>query len=73
MRRLPFIRNSRPDVYKIANSQTKDKNVNLCKADVSPKKAQMLARHSDINLTMNVYTHVDQDEQAAAIGKLRGV
>jgi integrase len=46
---------------------------NLCKADASPKTAQALARHSDISLTMNVCTHVDQDEQAAAIGKLPGV
>ena len=46
---------------------------NLCKANVSPKTAQTLARHSDINLTMNVYTHVDQEEQAAAINKLPGV
>jgi integrase/recombinase XerD len=46
---------------------------NLCKANVSPKTAQSLARHSDISLTMNVYTHVDQEEQAAAIGKLPGV
>jgi integrase/recombinase XerD len=43
---------------------------NLCKANVSPKTAQALARHSDISLTMNVYTHVDQEEQAAAINKL---
>jgi integrase/recombinase XerD len=46
---------------------------NLCKANVSPKTAQALARHSDISLTMNVYTHVDQEEQAAAIGRLPGV
>ena len=45
----------------------------LAKADVSPKTAQMLARHSDISLTMNVYSHVDQEEQAAAIGRLPGV
>ena len=44
---------------------------NLCKADVSPKTAQMLARHSDIRLTMEVYTHVDQNEQIDAIRKLR--
>jgi hypothetical protein len=30
-----------------------------------------LARHSDIRLTMNVYTHIDQEEQAAAIGMLK--
>jgi integrase/recombinase XerD len=45
----------------------------LAKADVSPKTAQMLARHSDIRLTMDVYTHVDRGEQAEAIGKLKGV
>jgi len=45
----------------------------LAKADVSPKTAQMLARHSDIRLTMDIYTHVDRDEQAEAIGKLKGV
>jgi hypothetical protein len=40
---------------------------NLCKAAVSPKTAQTLARHSDIRLTMDVYTHVDREEQVAAI------
>jgi len=43
---------------------------NLAKADVSPKSAQTMARHSDINLTMNVYSHVQMDEQADAIRKL---
>ena len=43
---------------------------NLCRANVSPRTAQALARHSDISLTMNVYTHVGQEEQAEAIGKL---
>ena len=28
--------------------------MNLCKADVLPKTAQMLARHCDISLTMNI-------------------
>ncbi len=46
---------------------------NLCWANVSPKTAQALACHSDIRLTMNVYTHIDQQEQAAAIGMLKGV
>ncbi len=46
---------------------------NLCKADISPKTAQTLARHSDIRLTMNVYTHVDEKEQAAAIERLPGL
>ncbi len=47
--------------------------MNLCRANVSPKTAQALARHSDIRLTMNVYTHIDQQEQVAAIGMLAGV
>ncbi|MCA9231910.1 MAG: tyrosine-type recombinase/integrase [Planctomycetales bacterium] len=40
---------------------------NLAKSGVSPKVAQTMARHSDINLTMNVYSHVKMEEQAAAI------
>jgi len=43
---------------------------NLAKSGVSPKVAQTMARHSDINLTMNVYSHVNMDEQAAAISEL---
>ncbi len=44
---------------------------NLCRADVLPKTAQTLARHSDIRLTMEVYTHVDRGEQVDAIRKLK--
>jgi len=40
---------------------------NLARANVSPKTAQSLARHSDIRLTMDIYTHVEQEEQATAI------
>ena len=43
---------------------------NLAKSGVSPKVAQTMARHSDINLTMNVYSHVKMDEQTAAISVL---
>jgi len=32
--------------------------------------AQLLARHSDINLTMNTYTHVEVRDQAMAVGSL---
>ncbi|MBN2292321.1 MAG: tyrosine-type recombinase/integrase [Pirellulales bacterium] len=46
---------------------------NLCKADISPKTAQTLARHSDIRLTMNIYSHVDLEDQSAAIAKLPGI
>ena len=43
---------------------------NLCRANIPPKTAQTLARHSDIRLTMDVYTHVDRAEQVAAIRSL---
>ena len=43
---------------------------NLCKSGVSPKLAQTLARHSDIRLTFDVYTHVDQIEQSVAVSTL---
>src|SRR5690606_37258250 len=43
---------------------------NLGRAGVSPKIAQTLARHSDIRLTMNVYTHTDIAEKQAAVGSL---
>jgi len=46
---------------------------NLCRAKVSPKAAQTLARHSDIRLTMDVYSHVDQKEQVDAIRSLPGL
>ena len=43
---------------------------NLSRAGVSPKMAQSLARHSDINLTMNVYTMLNVSDQVAAIESL---
>jgi integrase/recombinase XerD len=46
---------------------------NLERAGVSPKVAQTLARHSDIRLTLGVYTHVGIEDQSAAIGALRGM
>lgn len=42
----------------------------LGKARVHPKLAQALARHSTINLTMNVYAHVALDEKAEAVASL---
>jgi hypothetical protein len=39
----------------------------LLKSGVSPKMAQSLARHSDINLTMKVYTDVVLEDQAIAV------
>ena len=46
---------------------------NLARAGVSPKTAQTLARHSDIRLTMNVYTHTDLAEKAEAVSRLPGL
>ncbi|OAI41077.1 hypothetical protein AYO40_03870 [Planctomycetaceae bacterium SCGC AG-212-D15] len=37
---------------------------------MQPKVAQILARHSDIRLTMQVYTHVELHDQQAAIAAL---
>jgi integrase len=42
----------------------------LVRSGVLPKVAQTLARHSDINLTLGRYTHVQQSELSAAVGQL---
>jgi len=44
----------------------------LARAGVSPKMAQTLARHSDIRLTLGVYTHVELPDRSAAIESLPG-
>jgi integrase len=44
----------------------------LERSGISPKMAQTLARHSDIRLTLGIYTHVGMHDQAAAIGALPG-
>jgi site-specific recombinase XerD len=46
---------------------------NLSRAGVPPKTTQMLARHSDINLTMNVYTALGVLDQAAAVEALPAI
>lgn len=43
---------------------------NLAKGNVHPAKAQRLARHSDINLTMNVYTQLNIDDLREAVNVL---
>jgi len=43
---------------------------NLERAGISPKMAQTLARHSEIRLTLGVYTHVGVKECHLAIGNL---
>ena len=37
-----------------------------------PKLAQVLARHSTINLTMNVYTHTNLSEKSRAVAAISG-
>jgi integrase len=46
---------------------------NLSRANIAPKTAQLLARHSNMKLTMQIYTHVAPVEQAAAIRALPGL
>ncbi len=43
---------------------------NLERAGLSPKMAQTLARHSDVRLTLNTYTHIGLHDQTAAIASL---
>ena len=42
----------------------------LAANDVHPKTAQKLMRHSDVNLTMNIYTHIQESEIQAAVNDL---
>ncbi len=43
---------------------------NLSKAGIGPKMAQSLARHSNVDLTMNTYTHLEMADRATAISGL---
>ena len=42
----------------------------LAKSGVHPKVAQSIMRHSDINLTMSLYTHTLRGQESEAVGKL---
>jgi site-specific recombinase XerD len=46
---------------------------NLARAGVHPRNAQALARHSTIDLTMNVYTHVEMSDLAGDVENLPAV
>ena len=46
---------------------------NMMKSGINPKTAQSLARHSTIDLTMNVYTKLTITDQATAIASLPGM
>ena len=43
---------------------------NLARSGAHPRVAQALARHSDVKLTMDVYTHVDLEDQVRAVEAL---
>ncbi|MFM9067562.1 MAG: hypothetical protein ACKOUR_09570 [Planctomycetota bacterium] len=47
--------------------------MSLERAGVRPKVAQMLARHSDIRLTLGIYAHAELTDQTAAINRLPGM
>lgn len=42
----------------------------LCRLGIHPKKIQQLARHGNINLTMQVYTHVSKSELMESVAVL---
>ena len=46
---------------------------NMVKSGISPKAAQSLARHSTIDLTMNVYTSLTVHDQASALASLPAI
>jgi integrase len=46
---------------------------NLARGNVHPKTAQMLARHSSIELTMGYYTHMGREQLDAALDVLPDV
>jgi len=46
---------------------------NLARSGVMPKVAQALARHSDINLTLGVYTDLEMDELHEAVSRLDAI
>lgn len=43
---------------------------NLARSGVHPKTAQALARHSTVELTLGLYSHVSLDDEAEAVAKL---
>ena len=45
----------------------------LARNRVSPATAQKLMRHSDIRLTMNIYTHLDLADTASAVAALPAI
>lgn len=44
---------------------------NMAKSGMNPKTLQYLMGHSDISVTLNVYTHVNFDDAKAEIARLK--
>lgn len=44
---------------------------NMAKSGINPKTLQYLMGHSDISVTLNVYTHVNFDDAKAEIARLK--
>lgn len=66
--------------YKDANDRYADFHAlrhtfisNLARAGVHPRNAQALARHSTIDLTMNVYTHIAMEDLVSDIEAMPSV
>ena len=45
----------------------------LFEADVPPKTVQVLMGHSDISITLDIYTHVMEDTKLEAVEKLNEI
>lgn len=43
----------------------------MAKSGMNPKTLQYLMGHSDISVTLNVYTHVNFDDDKAEIARLK--
>ena len=59
--------NGRDFVTSVEQIIPKLRQAEVERAGVSPTVAQKLARHSDINTTMSVYTHLGMEDQTAAV------
>ena len=67
---LAEVEKVRSGIFSPEEAHTAKYSTLLAKANVSPRKAQEPMRHSDIRLTMNLYTHIGLEDKAKAIGKL---
>ena len=45
----------------------------MAKSGMNPKTLQYLMGHSDIGVTLNVYTHVGLDDASKELEKMQGI